>query len=318
VEIQVKVSVIIPVYNADKYVQRAVESALRQPQTGQVILVEDGSSDRSLEICRRLESEYGKVLLFRHDDNSNHGAGASRNLGIANAGEQYISFLDADDYYLEGRFSEAEKILESDPGIDGVYEAIGVHCHDEGARQVWSERGDGELTTMEASIPPGKLLSALIHYSSGNFHLDGLVIRRSCLWSKNVFYDELRVHQDTAMIIQLAHYSTLVPGRLDEPVAMRGIHDSNRYTAITSIHSTRMRMWKLLFIWSVKEELPGAIIASIFRNYLYFGFLASTGRFSGNAPRPLLLPGLVYQVIRHPAYAIGAIRDHLRRRSGSE
>ena len=60
------ISVIIPVYNAAKFVEEAVESALAQPETSEVILVEDGSPDNSFEVCRALTEKYPKVTLMQH------------------------------------------------------------------------------------------------------------------------------------------------------------------------------------------------------------------------------------------------------------
>lgn len=76
-----KISVIIPVYNAEKYVRRAVESALQQEKCGEVILVEDRSPDNALEVCKKLESEYKNLILYQHEGNANKGPGPSRNLG---------------------------------------------------------------------------------------------------------------------------------------------------------------------------------------------------------------------------------------------
>ncbi|MCK5740987.1 MAG: glycosyltransferase family 2 protein, partial [Chlorobi bacterium] len=114
------ISIIIPVFNADKYLRESVASALAQPETTEVILIEDGSSDHSLELCRELVDEYEKVLLFAHPDNANLGASSSRNLGITNARSEFIAFLDADDYYLENRFKIAVEIIEKNPSADGV------------------------------------------------------------------------------------------------------------------------------------------------------------------------------------------------------
>ncbi len=72
------VSVITPAYNAGRYVARAVESALGQPQVSEVILVEDGSTDDTLEQCRWLVTTDTRVKLFRHPGGENRGAGASR------------------------------------------------------------------------------------------------------------------------------------------------------------------------------------------------------------------------------------------------
>ena len=116
-----EISVVIPVYNAERYVVSAVDSALRQKETAEVILVEDNSPDNALEICKMLEKTHQRVRLLQHSDGKNHGAGESRNLGIRNARCEYVAFLDADDYYLEKCFSKATEVLESDAAIDGVY-----------------------------------------------------------------------------------------------------------------------------------------------------------------------------------------------------
>jgi len=117
-----QISVVIPVYNAAAFVREAVESALAQPETAEVVLVEDGSPDDSLAVCETLAAEYERVHLFRHPNGENRGAGASRNLGILNSRFEYIAFLDADDFYLPGRFSTARAVLAADPTLDGVLE----------------------------------------------------------------------------------------------------------------------------------------------------------------------------------------------------
>ncbi len=309
-----RVSVVIPVYNAAEFVQKAVESALEQEQTVQVVLVEDGSTDGSLAVCRQLESQYDSVILVRHSDGGNHGAGASRNLGIQRSDAPFVAFLDADDYFLQGRFSKAQEMLESNDGIDGIYEAIGVHCQDDASRRKWDEKGDGELSTMHERIPPEKLCDVLIEYSLGSFTLDGLVVRKSSLWREDPFPEKLRLHQDTVMMIQLAHYVKLVPGRLTEPVAMRRVHSGNRYLSSYNLHRTTMKLWDTLFTWSLREKLTKDRIANIFRNALYFRFLAGTGRFSSYRPSPAALLGLLWRMVCHPHLVILALREHRRRR----
>ena len=142
-----KISVITPVYNAEKYITQAVESALRFDEVYEVILVEDQSPDNALEVCKKLAQKYDRVKLFQHPDKGNHGAGASRNLGLEKATGDFIAFLDADDYYLPNRF-EAEKELFKNPDVEGVYGAIGVHYYSEKAKdQYYSIFGD-RLTTV--------------------------------------------------------------------------------------------------------------------------------------------------------------------------
>ena len=80
-----KISVIIPVYNAESYLRKAVQSAVNLVEVGEIILIEDQSPDNALALAVSLEQEFDKVKLFQHPDKKNHGAGAYRNLGIQKA-----------------------------------------------------------------------------------------------------------------------------------------------------------------------------------------------------------------------------------------
>jgi glycosyltransferase involved in cell wall biosynthesis len=121
-----EVSVVIPVYSAELFLEKAVESALIQEETVEILLVEDGSLDGSFDLCTSLEHEHESAMLVRHPDGGNRGAGAARNLGIKSASSGFIAFLDADDLYLPGRFGTAREIFSEQPGVDGVYEATGT------------------------------------------------------------------------------------------------------------------------------------------------------------------------------------------------
>lgn len=108
-----RVSAIVPVYNAEQHVAKAVRSLLVQDFIVEVILVEDGSKDRSLDECRALVSLDSRVKLLRHPNGSNRGACASRNLGLRNAQGEWIQFLDADDELLPGKLQSNYKVLTS-------------------------------------------------------------------------------------------------------------------------------------------------------------------------------------------------------------
>ena len=94
----VKVSVILPVYNVEKYLKECLDSILNQTlQEIEVICVDDGSTDRSLEILREYEKKDKRVIVLTQE---NKGAGAARNKGLAIAKGEYLSFLDSDDFLL--------------------------------------------------------------------------------------------------------------------------------------------------------------------------------------------------------------------------
>ena len=98
-----KVSIIIPVYQAAKYLERCVESCLGQKDINadelEIILVDDGSTDGSSELADELERSGGNIVKVIHT--SNHGVSHARNLGIEKATGKYICFVDADDYVGE-------------------------------------------------------------------------------------------------------------------------------------------------------------------------------------------------------------------------
>jgi glycosyltransferase involved in cell wall biosynthesis len=91
------VTVVIPVYNVERYVERSLRSALQQTYPAlAVLLVDDGSSDGSLEICRRLADASPNVKLV---SGPNRGVAAARNRGTELARTEYVAYLDADDLW---------------------------------------------------------------------------------------------------------------------------------------------------------------------------------------------------------------------------
>ena len=93
---EIKVSLIVPVYGVENYLERAVDSALGQTlQEKEVILVDDGSPDRCPQICDRYAREYPEVVRVLHQENQ--GLGMARNAGAALARGEYLLFLDSDD-----------------------------------------------------------------------------------------------------------------------------------------------------------------------------------------------------------------------------
>lgn len=105
------ISIIIPVYNAEKTIGRAIKSILNQAALDfELILINDGSKDNSLQVMKELEDSDPRVRIFNL---SNSGVSYARNYGIEHARGKYITFLDADDYYegkaLEGILSEMDE-----------------------------------------------------------------------------------------------------------------------------------------------------------------------------------------------------------------
>ena len=91
-----KISVIIPVYNVEKWLNKCVDSILAQSyENFEVILVNDGSTDKSGDICDKYLKEDNRVKVF---DILNSGQSVARNIGLKEAKGDYILFIDSDDY----------------------------------------------------------------------------------------------------------------------------------------------------------------------------------------------------------------------------
>jgi len=91
-----KISVIVPVYNSEKYLRRCIDSLLTQSFTNfEIIAVNDGSTDNSLEILREYKAKDSRIIVI---DKPNEGVSATRNCGIEVAKGEYIMFCDSDDF----------------------------------------------------------------------------------------------------------------------------------------------------------------------------------------------------------------------------
>lgn len=270
------ISVIIPVYNAALLVEKAVSSALALEEVKEILLIEDKSTDNSLEICKNLVETYpDRVKLYQHEDKGNHGAGASRNLGLEKASQEFIAFLDADDYYLPNRF-DAEKKLFGNPKIEGVFNAIGTDFITEKGKTEFQQKfKNTQLTTVKKHAEGSDVFYGLLGLEKkfGTFfHLNGLTIRKDTIKKNKLKFNEiLNVHQDTDFIIKLSNCAFLKSGNITIPVAMRGVHDDNRITKI-ALHSRKyyekqFLLWQSIFNWFKDKNIIKSYKEHIFLQY---------------------------------------------------
>ena len=110
------ISVIIPIYNSEKYIKKCIESIINQTYKNiEVILINDGSTDNSEEICNQYASEDGRIKVI---NTTNKGVSASRNIGLKNATGDYISFIDCDDYVDKDLYLDVITTIKEHKDID--------------------------------------------------------------------------------------------------------------------------------------------------------------------------------------------------------
>jgi len=117
------VSVVLIFLNAEAFLEEAIESVLAQTWNDwELLLVDDGSTDRSTSIARRYAELQGeRITYLEHDGHMNRGKSTSRNLGLQRARGEYVAFLDADDVWLPAKLARQVATLSRNPEAVMLY-----------------------------------------------------------------------------------------------------------------------------------------------------------------------------------------------------
>jgi glycosyltransferase involved in cell wall biosynthesis len=108
-----KVSVILPVYGVEKYIAEAVRSVLAQTFSDfELLIIDDGSPDRSVEICRQFTDSRIRII-----QQQNRGLSGARNTGIRYAKGEYLAFLDGDDLWAPEKLEKQVAHLDNSPKV---------------------------------------------------------------------------------------------------------------------------------------------------------------------------------------------------------
>jgi len=174
-----EVSVIIPVYNAEKSVARCIESILAQKDIElELIIVNDGSIDNSEQVINRYN--FDSRLYYHKQDNK--GVSAARNVGLIHARGEFVVFVDADDYIVEDSLAKRIRMCE---GHEMLISNYFLNCDD-------NYDTSRRLIETEGTVSKDEVLGALVK--------EGLIGYQGYLWNKvfatkiikehNIFFDE--------------------------------------------------------------------------------------------------------------------------------
>lgn len=192
------VSVIVPVYNVEKFLPRCLESLLGQTLLEMEILcVDDASADGSAEVVRAYARKDGRVRLLQQE---HQGVSAARNLGIENARGEFVAFVDADDWVES---TMLETLLAKAEGCDVVVCSAQVHYEDDSRRESLER-----ALTVEEGVWEGKdsCWTCLDRNGSWPFVWNKLY-RRSVLVENNIrFSQQLSLGEDGAFLVLLWQY----------------------------------------------------------------------------------------------------------------
>jgi len=124
INIQPKISVILTVYNRAHFLRRCIDSLLNQSfKDWELIIVDDGSNDNSIEILNEYELNYENIKVFQQE---NKKLPLSRNKGIELSEGEYITFLDSDDEYVKDHLLKRIEYMEMHPEIDLIHGGVNI------------------------------------------------------------------------------------------------------------------------------------------------------------------------------------------------
>jgi glycosyltransferase involved in cell wall biosynthesis len=195
------ISVVIPVYNVEKYLKECVASVLNQHfKDFDIILVDDGSTDNCMAICDTFSEKDSRVNVIHK---KNEGVGLARNTGLKVATGKYIFFLDSDDFVEPNFF--VELISETNRNFDIIQF---------GFNRI-SKRGKYVNTSIPASaeiksLPTEKEKLALILDSGCGLAVWDKLIKREFLLEQEIFFDNKKRGQDFTFIIKLYHHTKTI------------------------------------------------------------------------------------------------------------
>lgn len=203
---QVLISVIIPAYNAEAFIQQTLTSVLSQTYSQiEVLVVDDGSSDRTPEIVRSIAEKDDRVVLLQQ---SNLGVAAARNLAIEKSKGDYIAPIDADDiWYPQKLEKQMECMLKADPSVGLVY-TWSVYVDEQG--KIIGEYDPHQFTKVHSI--QGEVYPALI-YRNFIGHASVPLIRRSCFEKVGGYNHRLKEQnaqgcEDWDMYLRVAEHYT--------------------------------------------------------------------------------------------------------------
>jgi glycosyltransferase involved in cell wall biosynthesis len=213
------VSVIIPVYNGERYLAEAIESVLTQPYRPiEVMVVDDGSTDGSAEVVKR----YAPTVQYVFQSHS--GAGAARNQGINLAQGDFLAFLDADDLWVKDKLTRQMTVFCDDRSLDIVFGQVqqfrSPDLDDQLKRRIL---GDGE-------VMPG-------------YHPGTMLIRRDAFFRVGPFQTHWRVGEFIDWYLR-AMEQGLKAFLLPEVVMKRRLHADNLGTRERKLQIDYVRILK--------------------------------------------------------------------------
>jgi glycosyltransferase involved in cell wall biosynthesis/FtsZ-binding cell division protein ZapB len=243
-----KISVIIPLYNHEKYIREAIDSVIGQSfDDFELIIINDGSTDNSEAIVRDINDD--RINYFYQE---NQGASQTINRGIKLARGEYVSILNSDDVYYRNRLEEALKIFESDNSIYAVFSHL--ELIDEEGNCIRIKKGAEEnWLGLYPDTSFKEYQDIILDLLAGNFlHTTSNLICKRSVYDSIGYFTSLRYTHDYEFFLKLCN--TFKVYILEEPLLKYRFHSSN--TLNTDYATSNFETGIVLATFILNNELP--------------------------------------------------------------
>jgi alpha-1,3-rhamnosyltransferase len=216
------VSVIIPAYNHEKYIRKAIDCVLSQSYPKiEIIVIDDGSKDATYDIVKDIvaASPEGRFIIR---SKANEGVCKTLNMGLGLASGDYIAFLASDDYWAPTKIEEQVSFLEKKPTVGLAFSDCFFVLGEEETTTTWKDYKRPYMQYFENGISVGSIYQELMIYC---FIPALTVMLRASTLRKVGCFDEKLIYEDDDMWLRFALESQI--GYIDKPLAYYRMHDSN-------------------------------------------------------------------------------------------
>lgn len=215
-----EISVVVPCYNAERFVVAALQSVLAQGETSlEVIVVDDGSRDGSVAAIRNARLPVTVV------EQANAGVASARNAGIARARGQWVAFIDADDIWLHGKLAAQRQLLAANRGARMCYTAwqtwpsLDPEPSPATMAKLQQQAHDRSRWAGASGWIYGELLQDCVVWTST------VLVQRSLLEESGGFDPDLRIGEDYDLWLRLSRLTPIL--RVPEPMALYRLHPTS-------------------------------------------------------------------------------------------
>ena len=192
-------SIIIPLYNCEKFIAKCLLSVLNQNFNNyEIIIINDCSKDRSLKICKKYKKKYPKIKII--NQKTNKGVSSSRNLGIKSSNGEYIIFLDSDDYLENFSLYKLSKFIENNKKADTI--VVSHNANSDG--KIFNKK----ITKINNNDAKIKFINEIPYFIGYCWRF---VTKRRFLETNKIFFmDDARQLEDEEFVCKLLFFSKLI------------------------------------------------------------------------------------------------------------